>query len=87
MFKISENKRIYRGCIERSIDQQRVLNYALSRDIEQGALAPRDKLFMTPKQAAEWVFYKDPDFVNPFDTGSQQWLEFSDELFFLQVGI
>jgi hypothetical protein len=42
---------------------------------------------MTPKQAAEWVFYKDPDFVNPFDTGSQQWLEFSDELFFLQVGI
>ena len=50
-FKISENKRIVRGAIEKLLDSQRVLNYALSRDIEQGALAPRDKIWMTEKQA------------------------------------
>ncbi len=50
-FKISENKIIYRGAIEKLLDSQRVLNYALSRDIEEGALAPRDKLWMTKKQA------------------------------------
>lgn len=50
-FKISENKIIYRGAIEKLLDSQRVLNYALSRDIEEGALAPRDKIWMTKKQA------------------------------------
>lgn len=50
-FKISENKILYRGAIEKLLDPQRVLNYALSRDIEEGALNPRDKLWMTAKQA------------------------------------
>jgi hypothetical protein len=49
-YKISENKRIVRGVVEKLIDPQRVLNYALSRDIEEGALKPRDKIMMTLEQ-------------------------------------
>lgn len=51
-FKIHENKVIYWGVVEKLIDAQRVLNYSLSREIEEGALAPRAKYWMTPKQAA-----------------------------------
>lgn len=51
-FKITENKVIYRGVVERVIDPQRVYNYAKSRQIEEGALAPRAKYWMTPKMAA-----------------------------------
>lgn len=50
-FKISENKVIYYGLIEKLIDAQRVINYAESRKIEEGALAPRGKIWM-PKQQA-----------------------------------
>lgn len=50
-FKISENKVIYRGAINKLMDPQRVLNYALSRDIEEGALAPRGKYWLTREQA------------------------------------
>lgn len=50
-FNISENKVIYRGVIEKLIDPQRVFNYAKSREIEEGALAPRGKYWMTKKQA------------------------------------
>lgn len=50
-FKISENKVIYRGAINHLMDAQRVLNYALSRDIEDGALKPKEKLMMTREQA------------------------------------
>lgn len=50
-FKISENKLIYRGIIEKLIDPQRVYNYARSREIEEGALAPKEKLMMTRDQA------------------------------------
>ena len=49
-FKIFENKVIYRGAVEKLIDPQRVLNYSLSREIEEGALAPRAKYWMTDKQ-------------------------------------
>lgn len=52
-FKLSENKIIYRGAINKLMDPQRVLNYALSRDIEEGALAPRGKYWMTREQAAK----------------------------------
>jgi hypothetical protein len=51
-YKIVENKAIYRGAVEKLIDPQRVLNYSLSREIEEGALAPRAKTWMTQKQAA-----------------------------------
>jgi hypothetical protein len=51
-FKIFENKTIYWGVVEKLLDPQRVMNYAMSREIEEGALAPRAKYWMTPTQAA-----------------------------------
>jgi hypothetical protein len=51
-FKVVENKTIYWGVVEKLIDPQRVLNYSLSREIEEGALAPRAKYWMTLTQAA-----------------------------------
>lgn len=50
-FNISENKVVYRGIVEKLIDSQRVFNYAKSREIEEGALAPRAKFWMTREQA------------------------------------
>lgn len=52
-FKISENKVIYRGVVNNLMDAQRVYNYAQSRAIEEGALAPRKKMMMTREQAAK----------------------------------
>lgn len=52
-FEISEDKVIYWGVVEKIMDPQRVLNYAESRKIEEGALAPRDKLMMTRRQASK----------------------------------
>lgn len=49
-YKIIENKTIYRGAVDKLIDPQRVLNYSLSREIAEGALAPRAKYWMTHKQ-------------------------------------
>ena len=51
-YKVFENKTIYWGVVEKLLDPQRVLNYAMSREIEEGALAPRAKYWMTPTQAA-----------------------------------
>ena len=50
-FEVIEDKIIYRGVVEKLIDPQRVMNYSLSREIEEGALAPRGKYWMTRKQA------------------------------------
>ncbi len=50
-FKVVEDKPVYRGVVEKLIDPQRVLNYSLSRQVEEGALAPRAKYWMTKKQA------------------------------------
>jgi len=50
-FKISEGKVTYWGIVEKLMDAQRVLNYAESRKIEEGALAPRGKTWMTKSQA------------------------------------
>lgn len=50
-FKITENKILYRGIVEKLMDPQRVLNYAESRKIEEGALAPRAKWWLTRQQA------------------------------------
>jgi len=51
-YKIFENKTIYWGVVEKLMDSQRVLNYSMSREIEEGALAPRAKYWMTMAQAA-----------------------------------
>jgi hypothetical protein len=49
-FRISENKIIYWGIVEKLMDPQRVINYAESRKIEEGALAPRGKTWLTKDQ-------------------------------------
>ena len=51
-FKIFENKLLYRGVVEKLYDAQRVFNYSMSREIEEGALAPRAKYWATLKQTA-----------------------------------
>lgn len=50
-FEIVEDKITWRRIVEKLIDPQRVLNYAKSRQIEEGALAPRAKIVMTREQA------------------------------------
>ena len=50
-FKISENKRIVRGIVEKLMDQQRVINYGESEQVRQTALAPVSKIVMTNQQA------------------------------------
>lgn len=50
-FEVYENKIIYWGCVEKLMDEQRVLNYSLSRQVEEGVMAPRSKYWMTPEQA------------------------------------
>jgi hypothetical protein len=50
-FEVVEGKIIYRGVVEKMMDMQRVHNYAVSRNVEEVALAPRKKIFMTPAQA------------------------------------
>jgi len=51
-YTIFEHKTLYSGVIERLMDSQRVMNYSLSREIEEGALSPRPKYWMTLAQAA-----------------------------------
>lgn len=50
-FDIVDNTCIYFGKLENLYDSQRVLNYAMSRDIEDGALSPSPTIWMTDKQA------------------------------------
>lgn len=49
-YNIFENKAVWMGAVEKRIDPQRVFNYSMSREIEEGALAPRAKYWMTEKQ-------------------------------------
>lgn len=49
-FEIFENKSIYFGKLKNLFDQQRALNYAMSRDIEDGALSPKRKYWATDEQ-------------------------------------
>lgn len=46
------SSRRYSGMVEKLMDFNRVLNYAKSREIEEGALAPKDFFWMTKKQAS-----------------------------------
>lgn len=45
------SKKFYSGIVMKEMDYQRVFNYAKSREVEEGALAPREKTWMTKKQA------------------------------------
>ena len=51
-FSFTEDKVIYWGVVEKLMDSQRGFNYSLSREIEEGALAPRQKYWMTHTQSA-----------------------------------
>lgn len=51
--EVIEDKRVYRGAISKLMDAQRVLNYAKSKEIEEGALQPRDKVWMDKRQAKD----------------------------------
>ena len=50
-FRVSESKVIYWGIVEKLMDAQRVINYSESRKIEEGALAPKGKVWMNKDQA------------------------------------
>lgn len=86
-FDIVDDKIIYFGKIENLLDPQRVLNYAMSRDIEDGALSPAPTTWMTSKMAEGYdyskmntdrapvrLFNPDPDFpgMTPTFTGGPQ---------------
>lgn len=49
-FKVIDNQTLYRGVVRKAKDPQRVYNYAKSREIEEGAYAPREKIWATPAQ-------------------------------------
>lgn len=50
-FKYYEDKCIWYGAVEKLQDAQRVYNYGKSRQIEEGALSPRELYWLTPAQA------------------------------------
>lgn len=50
-FKYFEDKVTYWGAVEKVLDAQRNFNYAKSRQIAEGSLAPRAKYWMTRAQA------------------------------------
>lgn len=50
-FEVIEDQTHYYGAIEKLIDAQRVYNYTESRKVEEVALSPRKKIFMSLKQA------------------------------------
>ena len=51
-FEIIEDKVTWRRIVEKAMDPQRILNYVTSRQVEEGALAPRRKIMATREQAA-----------------------------------
>ena len=54
-FEVNEEKVIYWGAVEHLMDSQRVYNYTESRKVEEVALAPKQKVWMTREQAAKDV--------------------------------
>ena len=82
-----ENRAVYHGNTRKLMDPQRVYDYALSREVADGALAPVDKMAMTPVQAknhedqnrklnssADPIFLYNPDAKAPppYRTGGPQ---------------
>jgi len=50
-FTIIEDKIVYWGIVEKLMDPQRIINYSESRKVNEGALAPRGKVWMPKEQA------------------------------------
>jgi hypothetical protein len=57
-FELFDGNISYSSITRRLMDAQRVYNYARSREIEEGALAPRKKLLMTAKQVSNKLTQK-----------------------------
>jgi len=51
-YKISEGKPIWKGKVAALMDPARIVNYAVSREISNHALAPVEKIVMTAEQAS-----------------------------------
>lgn len=49
-FKVVDNKIVFWGVISKKMDAQRVYNYTESRKVEEGALAPLEKIVATNEQ-------------------------------------
>lgn len=49
-FDLIEEKVVYSGAVEKLLDPQRVFNYAVSREVGEGALAPVRKIMVTDEQ-------------------------------------
>lgn len=73
-YRYSGGRRTYFGVVEKLKDPQRIYNYTASREVSDGALAPVEKLAMTPGQgeghedqnsklnnSVDPVFYYNPD--------------------------
>jgi len=71
-FKVFENKSIYWGAVEKLLDPQRVMNYSLSREIEEGALAPRAKYWGTEKQRTGHE-----DSISTLNTNNEPWQDYN----------
>jgi len=76
-FKISENKVIYWGAIEKLMDSQRVINYANSRKIEEVAFSPRGKYWATKDQATSLDVRKGLRTMN-INTDPVQFYDYAD---------
>ena len=50
-YRVSEDKVIWRGEVLKLMDPQRIYNYTRSRQVEEVALSPRAKYWMSPEQA------------------------------------
>lgn len=71
-FKISDGKILYSSFIKRLMDFNRVFNYSKSREIEEGALAPRRKMWGTPEQRLGH-----DDTIETLNTNSDAWQDYN----------
>lgn len=86
-FEMIEDKPVWFGAVEKMMDPARVYNYAQSRQIEEGALAPRRKTLLTPEQIVgyeeQWaeantsakpyqIYNHEDGHTPPFETGGAQ---------------
>jgi hypothetical protein len=71
-FKIIDRKVVYRGAINKVMDQQRVHNMAFSREVEDVVLAPKLKYWGTVKQREGHG-----DTIKSLNTNSNPWQDYN----------
>ena len=62
-YEVYNNVRMYRGEVCKLMHPQKVFNYSTSREVEEGALAPRAKIFMDKRHTNG-----DPDIMKSLET-------------------